>query len=91
MRMGNSMVSTITSSKPVRPARRPTNISLNRALVQEARALGVNLSQACERGLVQQIAEARSAQWLDENRAAIASSNAFVEANGLPLAALRQF
>lgn len=85
------MVHITTVIKQTRSTRRPTNISLNRALVQEARSLGVNLSQACERGLVQQIAEARSAQWLAENRDAIASSNAFVEANGLPLAALRQF
>lgn len=57
----------------------------------EARELGINLSQACERGLVETIAEARSARWLKENREALESSNAWVEANGLPLAKYRLF
>jgi antitoxin CcdA len=71
--------------------RRPTNVSLDRALVDDARALGINLSQACERGLCLQIEEARRAQWLAENRAALASSNIYVETRGLPLASQRQF
>lgn len=74
-----------------RGTKRPTNVSLDVALVAEAKALGLNLSQACERGLSAQIAEARALAWQTENRAAIASSNAFVESRGLPLARLRQF
>ena len=73
------------------PARRATNVSLDASHLAEARALGINISQACERGLVQQIQEVRSQRWLEENRAALESSNAFVEANGLPLAAKRLF
>lgn len=76
---------------PAKPLRRPTNISLNEAHVAEARALGINVSQACERGLVQEIRQVRAERWREENRAAILSSNAFVEANGLPLAKLRLF
>ncbi|WP_442680180.1 type II toxin-antitoxin system CcdA family antitoxin [Sphingomonas sp. ASY06-1R] len=71
--------------------RRPTNVSLNPALVAEARALGVNISRACERGLAEQIGEARAAQWLAENGAAVESSNAYAERHGLPLAASRLF
>ena len=74
-----------------RMQRRPTNVSLDRDLVEQARALGINLSQACERGIVEQLAQTRAEQWADENRAALASSNAFVEARGLPLAGNRQF
>jgi antitoxin CcdA len=37
------------------------------------------------------IAERRAALWLEENRAALESSNAFVERNGLPLAQFRSF
>jgi antitoxin CcdA len=72
-------------------ARRPTNVSLDTRLIAEAKALGVNISRACERGLAEQVAEARSAQWLAENEAAIASSNAHVEQHGLPLAGSRLF
>ena len=68
-----------------------TNVSLNAELLDEAKKLGVNVSRACERGLALQIAEIRARRWLDENREAIDSSNAFVEKHGLPLAKHRQF
>lgn len=68
--------------------KRPTNVSLDAALVDDARSLGVNVSAACEAGLRQELRTAREAAWLEENREAIASSNAFVEKYGLPLAHL---
>lgn len=71
--------------------KRPTNVSLSTELVEEARRLGVNLSQACERGLSEQVAETRAANWLRENKAALESSNAYVEKHGLPLAKHRLF
>lgn len=71
--------------------KRPTNVTLDAALVDDARALGVNVSQACENGLRQQLRAARERQWRDENREAIAASNAYVEASGVPLAQYRQF
>lgn len=71
--------------------RRPTNVSLDRDLVDDARALGINLSQACERGLSLQIRETRQDCWLRDNLAALASSNDYVDTNGLPLADHRQF
>ena len=40
--------------------RRPTNVSLNARLLEEAKALGINVSRAAERGLALQIAEARA-------------------------------
>ena len=74
-----------------KPFRQPTNVSLPKDLVAEARALRLNLSQACERGLELAVSEARAARWLKENRKAIEASNAYVDAHGLPLAELRQF
>lgn len=68
--------------------KRPTNVSLDAALVDDARALGVNVSAACEAGLRRELKAAREAAWLEENREAIESSNAFVETHGLPLAHL---
>jgi antitoxin CcdA len=73
------------------PFRRPTNLSLDSQLVDEAKALGLNVSRACERGLAAQIAEEKSKRWRTENAAALGSSNAYVDENGLPLAALRPF
>ncbi|MBU3694681.1 MAG: post-segregation antitoxin CcdA [Rhodocyclaceae bacterium] len=72
-------------------ARRATNVSLPADLVDEARLLGVNLSQAAEHGLKLAIAEHQSQSWLAENRGAVDSSNAFVEQHGLPLDRHRVF
>lgn len=76
--------------KPL-PAKRATNISLRGDLIEEARRLNINISQACERGLEEQVARTRAEQWLEENREALESSNAYVERHGLPLARYRQF
>ncbi len=70
--------------------RRATNVTLPAALLTEARALGLNISQACERGLKAEIARFYAARWLEENGEAIASSNEFVERHGLPLSEFRQ-
>lgn len=71
--------------------RRPTNLSLDARLIDEAKRLGLNILRACERGLSAQIGEERARRWRSENAEAIASSNAWVEKNGLPLAKFRQF
>jgi antitoxin CcdA len=76
---------------PAKPARRATNISLDSRILAEAKGLGVNISRACEGGLEAEIARIRREAWLAENGPALDSSNAFAEASGLPLAALRQF
>lgn len=79
--------STAASAGP----RRPTNVTLPEALLREARELGLNLSQACERGLAHEVAAVRRERWLAQNRDAIASYNAHVAEHGLPLASFRQF
>lgn len=71
--------------------RKPTNVSLDAALVADAKALGINLSRACEMGLAAELKAERERQWREENAEAIASSNAYVEKYGLPLARYRQF
>lgn len=75
----------------VPPSRRATNVTLPEPLLREARALDINLSQACEQGLAAAVAERRRAAWLAENRAAMDAWNAHVEESGLPLADFRQF
>ncbi len=82
---------------PSRPAsnadarKRATNVSLDGALLAEAKALRINVSRAAERGLEQAIAERRAELWLAENRQALDSSNAYVDKHGLPLDRFRQF
>lgn len=71
--------------------RKSTNVTLTVALVDEAKALGVNLSQAAEVGVADAVARKCAEVWLAENREALESSNAFVEAHGLPLGQYRNF
>ena len=85
----------MTAANSARPKRtaatRPTNVSLDAALVAEAKELGVNISLASARGLDLAVREARKERWLRENHAALESSNAWIDANGLPLASHRLF
>lgn len=82
-------------SSPTLPSptalRQRTNVTLPEELLQEARLLKINLSQACERGLAAAVGEARAERWQQENRTAIAAWNSHVEEHGLPLAEYRQF
>ena len=71
--------------------KRPTNLTLDQALLAEARGFGVNLSQAAELGIKQAVAAAKAEQWKAENAEALQSSNAWVEQNGLPLERHRHF
>lgn len=80
-------------NKPARftAPKRATNVSLPADLVEEAKRLGVNLSQACEEGLSKQVRQSMKEEWQRENREAIQSWNKWVAENGLPLAKYRQF
>ena len=77
--------------RPRKSARRATNVSLDSAHLAEARELGINISQACERGLVETLAEERARRWKEENREAMEGWNRYVEEHGLPLEDLRLF
>lgn len=71
--------------------KRATNVSLRSDLIDEAKRLGINISEACERGLEGQVSRTRAERWVEENREAIQYWNAYVEEHGLPLARYRRF
>jgi antitoxin CcdA len=71
--------------------KRAANLSIDAALLEQARALDINLSATFEASLREAVRERKAAAWLEENRAALQSSNEWVEKNGLPLAQYRQF
>jgi len=86
------MTSHFRPASAPRPApRKAANLTARPDLIAEARELGINLSDVLERGLVQAISEARAAIWLEENREALDSSNAWVKEHSLPLAGKRLF
>lgn len=74
-----------------RSVRKPTNLSLDSDLLAEAKALGINVSRSAEAGIVEAVKRHKERQWLEENASSLESSNAYVEAKGLPLAKHRQF
>ena len=71
--------------------RKPTNLSLDSALLKEAKALGINVSRSAEAGIADAVKRHKQKKWLEDNAGALESSNAYVEANGLPLTRYRQF
>lgn len=71
--------------------RRATNLSLDAAILDEAKAMKVNLSRAAEDGIAKAVAREKARQWHEENAGAIGDWNDYVEKNGLPLAKYRQF
>jgi antitoxin CcdA len=80
-----------TRTVPAGQARRPVNVTLPSQLLEDAKALGLNVSQACESGLLATVAAAKEQRWRDENRAGIEAWNAYVDEHGLPLEEYRQF
>lgn len=77
--------------KAPKPTRKPTNVSLDSRLVEEAKALGLNMSQLAEEALAKAISEEKSRRWKLENQAALDAWNDYVDKNGLPLAKYRLF
>jgi antitoxin CcdA len=71
--------------------RRATSMTLDAALLDEARALGVNLSRAAEEGILLQVRAERARRWKGDNAPAIADYNRWIEENGVPLSQFRKF
>jgi len=60
------------------------SLTINEDLIDEARALSINLSKAAEAGIASAVKEARGQAWREENRAAIEEYNAWIERDGVP-------
>lgn len=63
--------------------KKPTNLSVRTDLLEEARALGINLSQTLETALTAEVKKVKEKQWLEENRAGIDAYNRYIEQHGL--------
>lgn len=63
--------------------KKPTNVSINKELLDEARALNINLSATLEQALTDRVREARQQEWLANNQEAIDTCNVLAEENGL--------
>lgn len=72
-------------------SKKATNITLSQEVLDEAKALGLNLSQTCEQLLRGAIRAEKDRRWAQEHAAYIAAYNDTIEQDGLTLAASRSF
>ena len=72
-------------------AKRATNVSIRRDLLDAAREAGVNLSATLERALAEELAALKGARWREENQEGIAAYNDYVDEHGAFADGLRSF
>lgn len=71
--------------------KRAANLTVNSDLLNQAKALEINLSATLEVALVAAVKAKQREQWLEENKAAIAGYNELVEERGVFSDGLRSF
>jgi len=71
--------------------RKATNISLPGDVYKDAKELGINFSQTCERALRQAVQAEKDRQWSIKYADFINAHNEMIERDGLPLAQYRTF
>lgn len=83
--------SSVSSASRQATSKKPTNVSINRDLLEQAKALKINLSATLEEALAEAVREKQQALWKLENREAISAYNQMVEENGTFSDDLRSF
>jgi len=76
---------------PTLPRKQSVNVSINRALLREARAMRLNLSRTLEERLAELTRDAGREQWLKKNREALEDYNQRIEQTGVFSDGLRRF
>jgi len=73
------------------PPKKAANLTVRADLLEEARARKINLSQTLEVALAAELKRQREAEWLEQNKEAIAAYNREIAEYGLWSDGLRQF
>jgi antitoxin CcdA len=71
--------------------KKATNITLSVDVLNEAKALGINISQTCDQYLRELVKNERERRWQQDNAEFIAAYNQSVEQEGLPLEQWQSF
>jgi len=71
--------------------KKPTNLSVNADLLQQARSRKLNLSRLLEERLVEVLRDTEREAWLRENESAIDQYNTRIERDGVFSDGLRRF
>ena len=72
-------------------SRRSTSLTLDARMLDEAKALGINVSRAADAGVAVAIRAERTRRWRAENAGPIEDYNRFIEGHGVPLSEFRKF
>ena len=64
-------------------SKKATNVSVNVALLQQAKALNINLSSTLEQALIAKLKQMQAETWAAENKKAIDLYNQHIEQNGV--------
>ncbi len=62
--------------------RRPVNLTISDDVLNEAKSLNVNASQAAEVGILDAIKKAREQEWIQNNQKAVQAHNKRIEKDG---------
>jgi antitoxin CcdA len=62
--------------------RRPVNLTIRADILEQAKALKLNASQAAEAGILTAVKRAQEQKWLEDNRAALQAHNMRVDKTG---------
>lgn len=63
--------------------KKATNVSVNAALLQQAKAFNINLSSTLEQALIAKLKQLQADTWQLDNKVAIDSYNRHIELNGV--------
>jgi antitoxin CcdA len=91
MRIISYETAMLTPTNTPRGRKKAANLSIDHDLLDRARRLKLNLSEAAEAGLTEAIRRHERAQWLARNRAALDAYNQHVEKQGVFSDGLRAF
>jgi antitoxin CcdA len=67
------------------------SLTIDTTVIEEARTLGVSMSQVAEEAITAANKLERNRRWKEENREAMEARNAYVEKHGVPLSEFRKF
>ena len=81
----------MATATETKPHKRAVNLRVDSKLLDEAKALEINLSAALENALTVTLKAQREAKWLEENREAIEAYNAYFNKHGCFSDSMRSF
>ncbi len=67
------------------PLKKTTNITLSADVLADAKAFGIDISQACDDFLRERVKQERERHWLSQNAEFIEEYNKTIDTEGLPL------